>query len=76
KNVCVAGVVSSLAYRFVGEAQKMIDFCLLADPQNRESCFKQVGNGILDWDKNKDVAKKQCQKIPDTQGLSWCMSVI
>ena len=76
KNICVAGVVSSLSYRFVGDMQKMIDFCSLADSQNKESCFKQIGNGVLDWDKNKDVAKKQCQKIPDSQGQSWCLSVI
>lgn len=76
KNICVAGVVSSLSYRFVGDMQKMIDFCSFSDPQNRESCFKQIGNGVLDWDKNKDVAKKECQKIPDPQGKSWCMSVI
>lgn len=76
KNICVAGVVSSLSYRFVGEPQKMIDFCFLADRQNRESCFKQIGSGVLDWNKDKDVAKKECQKIPDPQGSSWCMSVI
>lgn len=76
KNICVAGVVSSLSYRFVGDMQKMIDFCLLTDSQNRESCFKQIGSGILDWDKSKDVAKKECQKIPNPQGQSWCMSVI
>lgn len=76
KNICVGGVVSSLSYRFVGEMQKMIDFCLLVDPQNRETCFKQVGNGILDWDKNKDVAQRECRKIPDPQGVFWCMSVI
>ncbi len=76
KNVCVAGVVSSLSYRFVGDMQKMIDFCGLTDLQNRESCFKQIGNGVLDWDRNKDVAKKECQKIPDPEGQSWCMSVI
>ncbi|MBI4080366.1 MAG: hypothetical protein HY430_01195, partial [Candidatus Levybacteria bacterium] len=76
KNICVGGVVSSLSYRFVGDMQKMIDFCSLTDSQNRESCFKQIGNGILDWDKNKNVAKSQCQKIPDPQGKSWCLSVI
>ncbi len=76
KNICVAGVVSSLSYRFVGNMQKMIDFCSLADSQNKESCFKQVGNGVLDWDNNKDVAKRECQKIPDFQGQSWCISVI
>lgn len=76
KNVCVAGVVSSLSYRFVGDMQKMIDFCSLVDRQNKESCYKQVGNGLLDWDKNEDVAKNYCQKIPDTEGQSWCLSVI
>lgn len=76
KNICVAGVVSSLSYRFVGDMQKMIDFCTLTDSQNKESCFKQIGNGILDWNSNKDVAKKECQKIPNPAGLSWCMSVI
>ena len=76
KNICVAGVASSLSYRFVGDMQKMIDFCSLADYQNKESCFKQIGNGVLDWDKNKDVAKKECQKILDPQGQSWCLSVI
>lgn len=75
-EVCVMGVVSSLSYRFVGDTQKMIDFCLLVNSENRESCFKQVGNGILDWDKNREVAKRECQKIPDNQGSSWCMSVI
>ena len=76
KNICVAGVVSSLSYRFVGDMQKMIDFCELTDPQNKESCFKQIGSGILDWDRDKNMAKNQCQKIPDPQGKSWCMSVI
>ena len=76
KNICVTGVVSSLAYRFVGDMQKMINFCSLADPQNKESCFKQIGSGILDWDNDKNVAKNQCQKISDHQGKFWCLSVI
>lgn len=76
KDICIAGVVSSLAYRFVGETERMIDFCMMADPSNKESCFKQIGSGILDWDKNKDVAINNCQKIPDPQGVSWCLSVL
>ena len=74
KDICISGVVSSLAYRFVGDMGKMIDFCLMVDPNNRESCFKQIGYGILDWDKNKEIVRNNCQKIPDPQGLSWCMS--
>ncbi len=76
KNICVTGVVSSLTYRFVGDAQKMIDFCNLVNPENKQSCFKQMGTGLLDWDKDKNKAKKFCLEIEDPQGASWCMSVI
>ena len=76
KDICIGGVISSLAYRFVGDVGKMIDFCSIADGPNRQTCFKQIGSGLLDWDKNKDVAISNCQKIPDPEGLSWCMSVL
>ena len=76
KNICVAGVVSSLSYRFVGDMQKMIDFCAITDTETRESCFKQIGSGLLDWDSNRDIAKRECGKIPDPAGKAWCESVI
>ena len=76
KDICIAGVVSSLSYRFVEDTQKMIDFCALVDYQNKKSCFRQMGSGILDWNKNKDMAKKECQKIPDAEDRKWCESVI
>lgn len=63
-------------YRFVGEAQRMVEFCSQVDDQNKETCFKQMGMGLLDWDKNKDIAKKECSKITDSQSTSWCLSVI
>lgn len=76
RDICVAGVVSSLAYRFVGESQKMIDFCSLADPQNQETCFKQMGTALLDWSTDKELAKSQCSKIPDQKLANWCLSAI
>lgn len=42
----------------------------------KESCFRQVGMGILDWDKNNDLARRNCSKIPDPEGKNWCMSVM
>lgn len=74
KNVCVSGVISSLAYRFVGDLQKMVDFCSLVDYPNKESCFRQIGTSLLDWDKNKDVAKVECHKIVNPEGKNWCLS--
>ena len=76
QNICVAGVVSSLSYRFVGEMEKMIEFCSLVNSQSKESCFKQVGTALLDWSTDKNLAKKNCEKIPDPQGASLCISAI
>lgn len=76
KDVCVAGVVASLSYRFVGDATKMVEFCSLVDPEYKEGCFKQMGQGFLDWNTNLDLVKRNCQAIPDSKGASWCMSVI
>ena len=76
QDICVGGVISSLSYRFVGEMGKMIEFCSLVNSQNKESCFKQIGTSLLDWSTDKNLARKNCEKIPDPQGISWCMSVI
>lgn len=76
KNVCVTGVISSLSYRFVGDTEKMIDFCSLVDPSDKEKCYKQIGTSILDWNKDIEIAKKECSKIPNPQGISWCASEI
>ena len=76
QSICVAGVISSLSYRFVEDAEKMIDFCSLVNSQNKESCFKQMGTSLLDWSIDKNLAKRNCEKIPDPKGISWCLSVI
>ena len=76
QDICVSGVVSSLAYRFVGDSQKMIDFCSIVEDQNKESCFKQIGMGLLDWSDDKDLAKNECRKIPDAKNADFCLSVI
>lgn len=74
QNVCVAGVISSLSYRFVGDTQKMINFCSIVNADSKETCYKQIGESILDWNKDLKVAKGECAKIPDPQGSSWCAS--
>lgn len=76
RNICVAGVVSSLSYRFVGDSQKMIDFCSLVDGLAAEACYRQMGTSLLDWDKDKNIAIRECEKIPSPQAKSQCMNVI
>ncbi len=76
KDVCVGGVISSLAYRFVGDAQKMINFCSLVNNDFKQTCFKQMGTAFLEWTNSKNQALANCQQIPDSQGISWCIMVL
>ncbi len=76
QNICVAGVISSLSYRFVGETEKMIEFCSIVNSKNKESCYKQMGTSLLDWSRNTSLAKRSCESISDPQGASWCKSAI
>lgn len=76
QNICIQGVISSFSYRFVGDIEKMNQFCSLVEPENKEACFKQMGTSFTDWTYDKSVSKQNCSKIPDPQGAGWCMGVI
>lgn len=76
KNTCVSGVISSLSYRFVGDLGRMIEFCSLVDPNNKESCFRQIGTSLKDWSTDKSLSKQNCNKIPNQQESLWCLSAI
>lgn len=76
QDICIAGVVSSFAYRFVGDSSKMINFCSIVEMQEKEACFKQIGLGVLDWTGDSQLASSECSKIPDTKYSSWCISAI
>lgn len=76
RDVCVGGVVSSLSYRFVGDMEKMTEFCSLVNQNNKETCFKQMGSGMLDWDGSKDLVQNRCKKIQDPEGSSWCINAL
>lgn len=76
RNVCVVGVISSMAYRFVGNSEKMVNFCKTVDEGYRQDCFRQIGASFLDWSSDKSFAKNECGKIPDLKGADWCLNVI
>lgn len=76
QSVCVEGVISSFAYRFVGDLNKMVEFCSIVDSQNKEACFKQMGVAFMDWTTDKKVAGSNCSKIPDPQGIDWCLRAV
>lgn len=73
ENICVAGVVVSLSYRFVGDVRKMVAFCSLVDLGFKEGCFRQIGASVIDWTTDASLRIRECQKIPDPKGASWCV---
>lgn len=76
RGVCHTGVVSSLAYRFVGDTEKMLDYCLRMDDEIQKGCYEQIGLGFVEWFASKSRAEKSCQEIANVPGRNWCHSGI
>lgn len=74
RNTCITGVISSFAYRFVGDGDKMINFCSSVEDNYKESCYKQIGAAFSDWSADKDLARSGCEKIADPKAKEWCRS--
>ncbi|MBI3290513.1 cupredoxin domain-containing protein [Candidatus Microgenomates bacterium] len=76
QQTCLAGVISSFAYRFVGETGRMENFCSSVRNEFQESCFRQVGTSVIDWSKDKEEAASYCNNIATPQFSSWCKSSV
>lgn len=72
QEVCLVGVISSFAYRFVGDGERMENFCTGVDKPFQEACFRQMGTSVIDWSKDSDAARAWCGKIVNSQFSSWC----
>lgn len=76
QETCLQGVISSFAYRFVGDEQRMENFCTSVKEKFQEACFKQMGISVVDWSKDATEALAWCGKIASSQFSSWCKSAV
>lgn len=72
EETCLQGVISSFAYRFVGDLERMESFCTSAKGKFQEPCFRQVGTAVIDWVESKEAALLYCHKIKQAKFSSWC----
>lgn len=75
KNTCVAGIISSFAYRFVGDNKRMKDFCESVSDARQEACFRQMGTSFADWAGDAEASKNLCDLVKDPTHNSWCKGV-
>lgn len=72
KQICIAGIVSSFAYRFVGDDKKIASFCARVKPAYQEACFRQMGVAVADWTRQPDKIADLCNQITNPQHKMWC----
>lgn len=72
QEICLQGIISSFAYRFVGDMKRMEAFCQEAQAGFQEACFKQIGTSVIDWAKDKKEALGLCGRIQNPQFSGWC----
>ncbi|MBI2007331.1 MAG: hypothetical protein HYS83_01335 [Candidatus Blackburnbacteria bacterium] len=76
QEVCLQGVISSFAYRFVGDIGRMENFCLEVSDNYQKACFRQAGTSVIDWVKDKKEALGFCNKILNPKFSGWCKAAI
>jgi hypothetical protein len=73
QETCIAGVIGSFAYRFVGDIGKMTEFCSSVNSTHQPNCFRQVGTSLVDWTTNSNERQGYCQGLNDAQRVAWCI---
>ena len=76
QEVCYTGVISSFAYRYVGDMGKMESFCASIEKSFQEACIKQIGSSVVDWSKDNNEAFSWCDKITNPKFISWCKNAV
>lgn len=69
---CVAGVVSSLTYRFVGDVRRVEAFCQLTKPEHQHSCIAQLGTALHEWDPSPSTRQTWCDELSSPTFRRWC----
>ena len=72
KSICFGGVIGSLSYRFVGDMQKMVEFCNLLASEYQLSCVKNIGSSIIDWQKDTATQQQLCDQTGRADFADWC----
>ena len=73
RKACVSGIVSSLGGRYVGQPDHMRVFCALANTEDREICYRQMGVALHSWGTDSKARKEICDQIVDPAGVGWCL---
>ncbi len=69
---CVAGVISSLGGRFIGDMAKMENFCNSINVQEQEICYNAVGNSVSSWSAEQSQVEEKCSSLKTPQYIAWC----
>lgn len=72
KNNCIAGVVSVLGGRYILNTSYMLEFCLLVDEVNKQTCYSQMGLSLEGGSHDGSLKERICNQISEPQYASWC----
>lgn len=76
RDVCIGGVVVSLAGRYTNDADRITSFCTLVADENKKACFRQMGFSISGWSSDPGNVARICNFIQNPQYASWCKDYI
>lgn len=73
-KICISGVVNGLSGRYVGQVNKISDFCGQLVPENKKNCYQELGSNISGWTSDPDKIKGFCAQLKNNEYIGWCLS--
>ncbi|MEO8065241.1 MAG: hypothetical protein ABI643_00095 [Candidatus Doudnabacteria bacterium] len=73
-QICQLGVVDGLSGRYVGQTNKIGDFCAQLNSNFQEACFKNLGSNIKSWTTDPAKLSADCAELKNSEYIRWCMS--
>ncbi len=74
QNQCINGVVNALGARYVGDANRMLEFCNIVPKNFKDFCFTGMGTASGGWSKDAHTQTEACAIINDKQYADACRS--
>jgi hypothetical protein len=72
ENLCIEALATTLGGRYVGDPSWILSLCALADPNTKETCYRQLAGYLDNWGMNADEYQEVCRKILEQEYAPWC----
>lgn len=70
---CITGLTNGLAGRYAGDPTRLIKFCEVVKPEDKNICYQSLYAAITSWGTKPEEHHTFCTQIADSEYFNKCM---